>query len=122
MQRFYGLHLWRDLTGPLLSYGRLIRLLNQLPTESALHRSLSKGEPVWSTDTYLLATIADATIGANWQRSKDGSKQSKAPKPIPRPGVTDGITKTGGRSQLSPAATKALLDSLKPRKGASDGR
>lgn len=104
-----------ELEGPQLPWGRLRRLLGQLPVDAAFHRSRADG-PVWSIDTHLLANIADSVAAANWQRSKDGDKQSKAPKPFPRPGAVDPSKKThGDTSMLTPAATRALLDRLKPK-------
>jgi len=54
-----------------------------LPREGAVAAALDpEGKRWWTTDTYLLAHIADLLARANWQRAGRGPK----PKPIPRPG------------------------------------
>lgn len=79
-----------------------------------MHRSVA-GEAVWSVDTHLLASVYDALAVSNWQRSKDGAKSSKAPKPLPRPGGLgeDGTKRYGDASQLSPSRIRSILDRLK---------
>lgn len=81
-----------------------------------MHRSVAGGEAVWSIETHLLASVLDSLQVANWQRSKDGAKASKAPKPLPRPGGLsgeDGSTKYGDASKLTPAEARSILDRLK---------
>lgn len=40
----------------------------------------------WSVTDHLLASIFDAVVIANWQRSGDGQKGKNKPKPLKRPG------------------------------------
>lgn len=102
-----------ELGGPGLPWGRLTRFLNQLPADSAFHRSVDPEGAGWSTDTYLLAHIADSVAGANWQRSGKG----KRPKPIPRPHAKSGAQQWGNAKGLDPAIVRARLDAKKPKKG-----
>lgn len=54
----------------------------------------------WSTDTHLLALLADILQLANWQRGATGQR----PKPIPRPGVKAIERAPQGRSKEETAA------------------
>jgi hypothetical protein len=55
----------------------------------------------WSLTDHLLAAVVDALHVANWQRTSDGAKGRRRPKPIPRPGVGDDATVIGRGSRLS---------------------
>ena len=55
-----------------------------LPPDSATMRAVLGPPDPWGLAEHLLAVIADALHGANWQR---GGGKGKRPKPIPRPGV-----------------------------------
>lgn len=78
--RFYGLDIralfdanqWRKL-------GNLVK---HLPPESATAQAIT-GRPYWSTESYLLAALFDATQVGNWQRG--GGKKASKPKPLKRP-------------------------------------
>lgn len=59
-------------------------LVRYLPSDSALGRDLS-GEG-WLITDHLLAAVIDLLQAANWQRQ--GNKNAKKPKPLPRPGVS----------------------------------
>jgi Family of unknown function (DUF5361) len=61
----------------------------------------------WSTDTHLLALIADIGQIANWQRTENGTKGRGQPTPIPRPGVER--ASSGLSTEESIAATRAAL-------------
>jgi hypothetical protein len=65
----------------------------------------------WSLSDHLLAHIADANRGANWQRG--GGKGSK-PKPIPRPGTDHRRTVRHGHTDRSPAEVAAYLAQFSP--------
>ena len=56
---------------------------------SALARATG-GESVWGLPEQLLAGIIDHLAVIAWQRTEDGTKGRNRPKPIPRPGITDG--------------------------------
>lgn len=61
----------------------------------------------WSLDQHLLAIVVDRLAIANWQRSKDGQKGSKRPKPI-SPLAQRGGTRYG-KTDLDPEQAKARL-------------
>lgn len=63
----------------------------QRPRSSALSRALVGEDHAWGLTEQLLAEATDALRIANWQRG--ARKGDKPPKPIPRPGVTDGSGK-----------------------------
>ena len=110
---YYQLDLWAELEGPRLRWGRLVRLLRQLPADAALWRSLDAERATWTLDRHLLAGIFDLLALANWQRG--GAKRKDRPKPFPRPGVS-GPKRVGDASRLTPAKARELLDSRKPRR------
>lgn len=56
---------------------------------SALARATG-GDSVWGLSEQLLAGIIDHLAVIAWQRTEDGAKGRNRPKPIPRPGITDG--------------------------------
>jgi hypothetical protein len=67
-------------------------------------------------NAHLLAAAIDQLVTANWQRSEDGQKGRRKPKPIPRPGIQDESTaKLGGNKTMS--LTEAEIW-LKKRMGA----
>lgn len=80
-----------------------------------LHRRLAGDD--WTFDQHLLAIAVDALRVANWQRSKDGQRGTRRPKPIsplaPRRGTTY------GRTAADPDEVKAYLARL--RAGAFEG-
>lgn len=79
--------------------------------ESAFWRAVdTEGEGLWSVDSYILATIADAVIAANWQRSKDGQKGTNKPKPLPRPGEKRRASQKADLVRSSIAARKRMRE------------
>lgn len=64
-------------------------------------------EDDWTLDQHLLAIVADRLAVANWQRSKDGQKGTRRPKPISplarRPGLRY------GKTDRDPDEVKAML-------------
>lgn len=69
-----------------MSWRRLRVLVRYLPADSATRRALDDESAGWGLSEQLLAAIADAVQGGNWQRS---GGRGLRPKPIPRPGVTE---------------------------------
>jgi hypothetical protein len=66
-----------------LPWRRLRTLIYNLPPGSALHRSMDL--PIqWGNEAHMLALIADQLAIANWQRTADGQKGRKRPKPLRR--------------------------------------
>lgn len=57
----------------------------------------------------LLATVADALNWLVWSKTKDGQKNTRAPKQIPRPGIDDGATSKKTRGIALP------LDQMKKK-------
>jgi hypothetical protein len=98
-----------------LPWRRLRTLIYNLPPGSALHRSMDL--PIqWGNEAHMLALIADQLAIANWQRTADGQKGRKRPKPLRRPGVAEaGVTKYGTK-QSNPAAARAYLRSVGPKR------
>ncbi|MCV7226057.1 hypothetical protein H7J73_08425 [Mycolicibacterium komossense] len=64
------------------------------PPNTAVFHAFEQG---WTTTDYLLAIIADAEHDLIWQKTKDGQKNRKRPKRIPRPKreSSDGTTSSG---------------------------
>ncbi|WP_455122638.1 DUF5361 domain-containing protein [Rothia mucilaginosa] len=73
-------------------------LIRYLPEDSATMRSINQR---WSISDHLLAAIYDQLSMANWQRSADGQKNRRRPKPTPRPGVEDKDKKKFGTTVVS---------------------
>lgn len=81
-QRFYGLR----LNDALQSDGVLwcADLARWLPPEAAVWGCLDP-RATWSTSDYLNAMAVDALRWLVWAKTKDGQKNRRQPKPIPRP-------------------------------------
>lgn len=107
LQRYYGERL-SDITTGRLSWRRLRVLITGLPSSSSLFRAVNGAAAEWSTSDHLLALTVDALQIANWQRSADGSKGRRPPKPIARPGVQDSRA-IGNTEGHSPAEVRAQL-------------
>lgn len=63
--------------------------MRQLPEGSALARATRSDIDRWTIAEHLLATVADRLGILIWHNTKDGQQGRNAPKPIPRPGMTD---------------------------------
>lgn len=72
-----------------------------------LHRAL--GGDDWTLDQHLLALAVDALAVANWQRSKDGGKPSKRPKPISPLAKKSRRKKVGNAGGRTPQQVVTLL-------------
>lgn len=77
---------------------------------SNLHRALSDDD--WTLTDHLLALIFDQLAIANWQRSKDGRKGSKRPKPLSPLTKSPGIRY--GKTDKAPDEVIAFLARLNP--------
>lgn len=64
------------------------------PPGTSLYHVLEQG---WLTSDYLLAIIADGVHDLIWQKTKDGRKNRRRPKRLPRPKreSNDGTASTG---------------------------
>jgi len=91
-----------------LSWRRLHILVEALAVTpgTLLHRRLTGDD--WTLDQHLLAIIADKLAAANWQRSKDGQKGSRRPKPISPLAKRGGGLKYG-KTDRDPDEVKAVL-------------
>lgn len=84
MQRFYGLDI--DEIGYSIRIMRAADLAANLPRE-ALIWSVFDERNAWTTNTYLLALIADNTSFLAWSKTKDATRKgAKFKSQIPRPG------------------------------------
>lgn len=84
MQRFYGLDI--DEIGYSIRIMRAADLAANLPHE-ALIWSVFDERNAWTTNTYLLALIADNTSFLAWSKTKDATRKgAKFKSQIPRPG------------------------------------
>lgn len=113
LARFYGVRL-TDLYTGRLTLRRFFVLVSQLPDDSAYRRSvLGHAEASWGVAEHLLASVVDSLQIANWQRSKDGQRGSRAPKPMPRPTDPPKLSSVvGRRSTRSRSEVIAMLASL----------
>jgi hypothetical protein len=90
----------------------LIRALAATPG-TLLNRKLSSDD--WSRSEHLLAIVADRLAVANWQRSKDGQKGTRRPKPISPLAKRGGVRY--GKTDKSPEEVKAWLARLRRGEG-----
>lgn len=86
----------------------LVRGLLKMP-QSLLHQALA--DDTWTLNDHLLALVHDQLAIANWQRSKDGSKGRRRPKPI-SPLASRGVRY--GQTTRDPEEVKAFLRRLNP--------
>lgn len=85
-----------------LSWADLHAVIFAAPPNTAVFHAIEQG---WNTADYLLALAADALHDLIWQQTKDGRKNRKRPKRIPRPKreADDGTASTGlGRVTVMP--------------------
>ena len=102
----------RHLGTARLSWRRLRILIEALVVTpgTLLNRRLSGDD--WSLDQHLLAIVADRLAVANWQRSKDGQKGTRRPKPISPLAKRGGLRY--GKTDRDPEDVKAFLRRLNP--------
>ena len=77
-----------------LSWTDLHAVIFASPPNTAVFHAFEQG---WDTNSYLLALIADAEHDRIWQNTKDGRKNRRRPKRLPRPKreANDGTASTG---------------------------
>lgn len=83
-----GLRL-RDFPSDSHTWGDLKVIVKNLSVHSALYCVYYPDRAHWDLQNMLLADQVDALRWNNWSRTKDGAKNRKRPKPIPRPGITE---------------------------------
>ncbi|MFF8879599.1 hypothetical protein [Streptomyces flaveolus] len=87
----------RDSTGrPLLTWRELGGYVRQLPPRARTRIAMGDTDGLYGLQEHLQALTIDELRVANWQRANEGvkpSKQTKPPKPMPRPGVGRGKDK-----------------------------
>lgn len=75
------------------TYADLWCLLQTLPPGHRLHNIYNHPDQEphdkWDLTNMLLASSVDALNTLIWQKTKNGQKGKKPPRPIPRPGVKD---------------------------------
>lgn len=107
LQRFYGIHVG-DFPFPLTAR-RLLVLLEELPEDAALWRSLSPDAAHWHLDRQLLASVVDELRGVQYYiAAAAGAKGLKPPARVPRPGV-------GEKRAVSPPTAAAVRARLAER-------
>ena len=89
-------YLLRDIGGALPE-GALLAFVRHLPPDSALKCEIDP-DNVWLSGIHsdmLLAAIADQLAGFEYAYLKANGAKPRKPKPIPRPGVSDGTQRIG---------------------------
>jgi len=101
----------RHLGTPRLSWRRLRILIEALSLTpgTLLYRRLSGDD--WTLEQHLLALIVDRLAVANWQRSKEGQKGTRRPKPI-SPLARQGGVKYG-KTEHDPDRVKNMLSAYR---------
>lgn len=97
---------WDDVP-ERLPWRSLFAFVKHLPATSALGRALDPETASWMDGTLvanLLAELGYRLDVANWQRSRDGQKGHRKPKPWPRPWVKAQGTRTIGRGAIPMSA------------------
>lgn len=84
----------------------LAAMVTGLPPDSATLLAVNGG---WTLTDHLMANVIDLLQVNNWQRTKDGQKGNRPPKPFPRPGVEDSSSKRFGGAKMSLAEAKDWL-------------
>lgn len=112
MLRHFGVDVL-DVYRNRLSWRRLLVLVERLPADSATARAMHGEAADWSLTDHLLASVVDALHVANWQRTEDGAKGRRRPRPLPRPGVSDGRVVTGRGGGMAPDELQARLAEMR---------
>lgn len=92
---------WRDL----------LVIVKYLPEDSAYVMQSLGDDAQWGLQEQLMASAVDSLRYLVWFKTKDATKNINRPKPIPRPGVDDGVDreKIGGNTTKSMDDMRALL-------------
>lgn len=83
-------------------------------TDATSASAKNAGSDGWSRSEHLLALVVDELRIANWQRTKDGSKGRKKPKPISPLSAGEGTLKYG-KTDKSPEEVIAYFDRIHKR-------
>lgn len=77
-----------------LSWVDLHAVIFAAPPNTAVFHAFEQG---WNTTDYLVAIVADGIHDLIWQKTKDGRKNRKRPKRLPRPkrDTNDGTASSG---------------------------
>lgn len=73
----------------------------------------------WTPERDLMASLIDLVALNVWMKSEDGRKGRNKPKPIERPGVSNG--RRMGKTSLPQSQVRALLAARGPRREDGDG-
>lgn len=119
LQHFYGVELADRYRGRLTDR-RLLTLVRQLPTTSALVRAVEPELAAWGLAEELAAAQIDAVNTLTWvELNRNRKHPTPRPKRIRRPGVDDGVARLG--TALPRDEAVARLSKLAPKVGADDG-
>ncbi len=77
----------RDVGSDALTWADLRSFVKYLGPDSAVARELYPDAAPWQLPQLLLADVVDSLRILIWQKTKDGHRNMRRPKPIPRPGV-----------------------------------
>lgn len=83
-RQFYGIDLPIEDDAEFNDLPRAALLWSALPRESRCARRMNP-DLLWSDGEYLLRSIEHGVQVLIWQRTKDGSKGRRQPKPLPTP-------------------------------------
>lgn len=86
-------------------------LIAALPIDSATARAVHGPAAAWTLTDHLLATVADRLAVMSWQLG--GNRKAPYPKPIPRPGIEEKVTRYG-RTTRPPGEVVAYLRQWAP--------
>lgn len=89
-------------------------LVVYLPEDSATKTHINDG---WPLTQQLLASAVDELRVMIWQKTKDGQKGRKPPKPIPRPGFEDTSKQT---FTAKPVSIKEMQKRMAARRAGAD--
>lgn len=105
-----GLRL-RWFPAPDYTWGDLLAFISGLGRESAFVRHELGDDAAWGLQEQLLALNADYLRILIWMKTKDAQHNRNFPKPIRRPGVSDGKErkKIGGTTTVSAREQMVLL-------------
>lgn len=107
-RQFYGIDLPIEDDAEFEDLPRAALLWGALPRESRTARRLDP-DLIWSDGEYLLRSIEHAAQVLVWQRTKDGQKGRRQPKPLQSPGER---AKARERADRALANKKAVADAL----------
>lgn len=107
-RQFYGIDLPIEDDAEFDDLPRAALLWVALPRESRTARRLDP-DLAWSDGEYLLRSIEHAAQVLVWQRTKDGSKGRRQPKPLPSPGERERARERADRALANKRAVAEKL-------------